>query len=765
MTRTMTFVLSTLACALFFLSGFCVVSVHAQVGITGETTVPGQNGSVEYDIRAQQTGENKFKITVHLRPKSGTTTSFSNKKFYVCMMFQLTKKDCPERERTTKRPAQRRFTLKTVPCTIPYQGPKSDKAPLVVHATCWCCDSAPVDVAERMSYHLGCKEVDLKGQDVTVFDQEVTFKDLQCGPITEDDIESFYWDTFVEESSLGPLGTPEPRRWLKACSSGHADAATPDDLADPQNTCPEIGQGPNGGQDTSMGPEGSIGRLTGVATKGLGGVNIWAGAFAAAGFSVVERACTVSRGQKVRKLAGVPPFGLETAMAPRPIPQIGKLCESCDGKTETCYLATAPLDNFWTMTWHGEYAARLQGTFIGPPSAKVTLMIPGQVTREYEADEQGRAQINETYVIGRDSNRWEKDMQFFVRTRPEAGAIEKMRFDGIVTADQENAVWAAGAFMHRVSFSGAVEPAAIASVPQLPEGMIFATAEVTADTAIEVEQPGYAIIATADVVTSKRVNPGDHLDANTTSSVAFDDGTGMLISVLKRAQRPIEATVGLVPLLLEHPSHPIQLPLNNGRVTAFVGSDHPFTNPAIAIDNVNKVPEKTSAIFLDRKGNKVGQVATFNGLKASPTSKISIRTLDDAGNTVREQPVEGGVLDGAPTVSFDKPVYKAGDKGVLTIGNQKSYQSLVEMTRYGGGTSLPHEPIRILQIANVKGLPEAVPFGTSKLNFEVVHPGQAKVGVIMPQLAPPRPVASPGNDPELKRANETFNNWLSSLPK
>jgi hypothetical protein len=51
------------------------------------------------------------------------------------------------------------------------------------------------------------------------------------------------------------------------------------------------------------------------------------------------------------------------------------------------------------------------------------------------------------------------------------------------------------------------------------------------------------------------------------------------------------------------------------------------------------------------------------------------------------------------------------------------------------------------------------------LSFEAVHPGQARVAVIMPGAVPPKPVANPGNDEGLKQANAAFEQWRSQFGK
>jgi hypothetical protein len=297
----------------------------------------------------------------------------------------------------------------------------------------------------------------------------------------------------------------------------------------------------------------------------------------------------------------------------------------------------------------------------------------------------------------------------------------------------------------------------------LAPGAVFATASVMPDTTIEIQQPGYALIATADVVSAKRVKPGDHLDAKTTQSVQFDDGTGMLVSIAEKVGVPLTATVGLFSLLSHDQPYP--LPINNGSTTMYVGSDRPFSTPALAIDNVNKPPGTTSAVFLNSEGKKVGKLSTFTGLKAQDTSNIMVRTLDDKSATLEQGGIEGGLLNGTPMATFDKPSYNAGEKGRLLFANQESYQKLVEMTKFGGAANLRSEPIRIIPLSDVKGLPTETAFRTTALSFTAVHAGEARVAVYFPRAAPPRPASNPGDNEVVKQANAAFAAWLNSLSK
>ena len=310
--------------------------------------------------------------------------------------------------------------------------------------------------------------------------------------------------------------------------------------------------------------------------------------------------------------------------------------------------------------------------------------------------------------------------------------------------------------------SGAMQPGSeTMTVPQnqrLPEGAIYATAAVQADDTIEVQQPGYAVIATADVTSVKRVNPGEHLSGKTISSILFDDGTALLLERRKHGDPPFNATVGKDSLLTgDRP-----LPVNGGSATVCVTSDRPFTTPALAVNGENKTPQVTQAVLLNRKGEKVGQLSTYRGLPAQ-SSSVSVRTLDSSGAVTNEGRIGGGMLNGTPQVSFDKPSYRAGDKGVLRIGNQQNYSRMVGMTRFGGAENLSNEPIRLVQFSDVKGLPMETPFSTTTLPFEAVHAGEARVGVLFPRAVPPKPAPNPGNDAGMRQSNQVFERWRSNF--
>jgi hypothetical protein len=96
----------------------------------------------------------------------------------------------------------------------------------------------------------------------------------------------------------------------------------------------------------------------------------------------------------------------------------------------------------------------------------------------------------------------------------------------------------------------------------------------------------------------------------------------------------------------------------------------------------------------------------------------------------------------------------------LLIGNQQNYRRFAEMTRFGGAANLSNEPIRFVQVSDVKGIPPEVPFGTTRVNFVAGHAGDARVGVIMPRLVPPKPAAPESDDVVSKQSKDAFQRWL-----
>jgi hypothetical protein len=149
-------------------------------------------------------------------------------------------------------------------------------------------------------------------------------------------------------------------------------------------------------------------------------------------------------------------------------------------------------------------------------------------------------------------------------------------------------------------------------------------------------------------------------------------------------------------------------------------------------------------------------------LEGAATSAITVGTLD-ANSTMQDQAkVEGGATDTSAAVTFDRASYRTGDHGTLQIRVGK-YAQGIAATRFGGDNGLSDEMIKIIPLSDVKGLPSEVKFGDADLHFQAVHPGEAKVAVIMPRSGPPKPVANPGTDEVLKQANQDFTNWLSQF--
>jgi hypothetical protein len=324
------------------------------------------------------------------------------------------------------------------------------------------------------------------------------------------------------------------------------------------------------------------------------------------------------------------------------------------------------------------------------------------------------------------------------------------------------------------------------NAPQaLPPGAVFATADVTSDQSIQADQPGYAVVASAGVESVKRVNPGDVFSAGSLVSMVFDTGVGMLINHLTKpappdsgtagsapppvsatpppvsaTRPPVSATVGSTPLTEQDQPNP--LPVNNGKATVFVGSTQPFETPAIATETVTRTPDTTYAVVLNNTGQKVGQLSDYSGLPAN-SNAVRIVTEDANGATLNQAKVAGGELNGTPTARFNKATYQAGESGTLELGNFDNYKKMVALTKFGGAANLTEQPIRLVPISDVTGLPAETPYGTTKLSFVTTNPGQAQVAVYFPESAPPKPVANPGSSDVLKQADTQFSTWLGQF--
>jgi hypothetical protein len=299
--------------------------------------------------------------------------------------------------------------------------------------------------------------------------------------------------------------------------------------------------------------------------------------------------------------------------------------------------------------------------------------------------------------------------------------------------------------------------------PILPAGVVFATAPVQPDEQIQVDQPGYAVIASAGVDSVKPVKPGDKFDASSIVSLVFDDGTGLVVNGLKETPPPICATVGSTDLLSDTATDP--LPVNGGDVTMYVESTQPFATPAISTGTVTKTPDITYAEVLDKNGDKVGQLSDYSGLSSETSGNVKVITEDSSGATLKESDVKGGEIDGTPSASFNLSNYKPGQKGVLELGNQSNYRKMISMTRFGDATNLADEPITLVPLSDVKGLPAECPFDTRKLSFVALHTGEARVAVYFPRAVPPKPVANPGDDEMLKKSNAQFQDWLAKFAR
>ena len=99
-------------------------------------------------------------------------------------------------------------------------------------------------------------------------------------------------------------------------------------------------------------------------------------------------------------------------------------------------------------------------------------------------------------------------------------------------------------------------------------------------------------------------------------------------------------------------------------------------------------------------------------------------------------------VDGSPSAEgladkCTRPPWIGWEKGELLVGNQENYQKVLSMTRFGGASNLANEPIRLIPLSDVKGLPAETPFRTTTLHFVTVHPGEARVAVCFPRAVPP----------------------------
>lgn len=294
---------------------------------------------------------------------------------------------------------------------------------------------------------------------------------------------------------------------------------------------------------------------------------------------------------------------------------------------------------------------------------------------------------------------------------------------------------------------------------RLPQGSLFATATVVPETQVEIRQPGNALVATAEVVEVRRVQPGDRIRAGDLSSVQFDDGTGLIVDSRPSSAMlvPLAVTAGIA--LLNDPHRPSGLPVFNGSSTVCATSKSPFSSLALVAKSSSLAPSATQAVFLNPAGERVGQMATFGGLKASDCARASIRTLDAAGATTHEARLGAVALDGTPTVSFDRPVYSAGQGGQLKILNQDNYAKVLDATRFGGCSDIGGSPVYVSGSENAQGLASQAPFGTASLPFTALRPGAISVGVVMPKMIPPQPPGQGADSPSAKEAAKAYSNW------
>lgn len=298
---------------------------------------------------------------------------------------------------------------------------------------------------------------------------------------------------------------------------------------------------------------------------------------------------------------------------------------------------------------------------------------------------------------------------------------------------------------------------AVAQTEVLDEGTVYATALVEPDMTIEIREPGYALIAnaTTDVIEEVAVKPGDTLPAESTRSVKFDDGTGFVTQLVPHLP-DLQAMVGQTPVLST--SGHDALPILNGSVTMFVGSANPFHSIAIGNEQRSIPPAKVHAEF-HKGGETVGSFAQFEGLKADALrSGVRIWTLDASGRWIREGKVPGGVLDGSLRVRFDRPAYRAGEKGTLHIENQGNYQRVMSQSRFGSTQQLLPEEMKIDWSRNLKG-PTKVPGDTAAVPFTAIEPGKAGAAVSVPRSR------SAGNSKEPTAGESGKRSFSRSIPR
>ena len=195
-----------------------------------------------------------------------------------------------------------------------------------------------------------------------------------------------------------------------------------------------------------------------------------------------------------------------------------------------------------------------------------------------------------------------------------------------------------------------------ANVP--PDSDDYVTADVPPDSTIEVQQPGYAVIFSADVESIQPVTPGDVLYAGNVESMRFNDGTVLHINHL--ASRP---------------EHTPVTPTERTPITATAGktSQHSQDHPApIVTDNATTLPSKVYANVRDANGNKIGEMPRYTGLKVSPNSTYKVATVDKTGAILDKAKGAGGISDGSPMPHFNQPIHKASKLGKLFSGARRT---------------------------------------------------------------------------------------------
>jgi len=270
----------------------------------------------------------------------------------------------------------------------------------------------------------------------------------------------------------------------------------------------------------------------------------------------------------------------------------------------------------------------------------------------------------------------------------------------------------------------------------LDRGVTYATAAVEEGTTIRFEKPGYAVVATASVVDDEPqteripVKPGDTIKSGILIAAQFADGTGFVTRSVPHTP-PILVTVGERDVYKDDGQYitKSEVPVSNGNVTAFIGSDRPFAETAIGTSDRSTKTNETYATVL-KDGKTVGQVVTFSGLNtAQLANDLRVWTLNEQGGWLREAQLEDSIFDGSLRVQFDRPVYRVGESGSLKISNVNNHLKARSLTHAGEAVAESKRSLKLKPSPNLAGLPVRIPARDTELPFQVVAPGAAQVEI------------------------------------